>query len=203
MGRANSKWALLAIFAGMTVVVMGGLMTTMNYAKVAIKKRQGEVRPNEPDGPSGPFATRIKELSRNEQLVTQFGKDDRPSFGRYVETKAPGLYLDIVSGEVLFTSLDKLDSVLGFAEFSKPFDAALVTEQKPSGSTGPEFRVESKTARSHLGWIATDDTGSRRYVINSSALRFVPAAELEKYGLGQHRGLFAQALPQGGETMTR
>ena len=190
MARAGSRWVLLITFTGMAVVLCGALMTMMNFAKVEIRKRKGEVQPNKPNEPTGPFAARILELSREERLVTQLGKDDRPSFGRYVATKDPGLYLDIVSGEVLFSSLDKLEPVLGFAEFSKPFDPALLTEQQTTIEDQPRLQVKSKTAQTCLGWIATDDNGTRRYVINSSALRFVPAADLETNGLGQHRALF-------------
>ena len=190
MARASSKWVMLITFTGMAVVLCGALMTMMNFAKVEIKKRGSEVQPKKPNEPSGPFAARILELSREERLVTQLGNDDRPSFGRYVATKDPGLYLDIVSGEVLFTSLDKLEPILGFAEFSKPFDAALLTEQQTTILDQPRLQVKSKSAQSCLGWIATDDNGARRYVINSSALRFVPAGDLEKNGLGQHRALF-------------
>ncbi len=191
MARGSSRWVMLITFTGMAVVLCGALMTMMNFAKVEIKKRDLEVQPKKPNEPSGPFADRIKSLSREEQLVTQLGRDDRPSFGRYVATNDPGLYLDIVSDEVLFTSLDKLETVLGFAEFSKPFDPALLTEQQAMILDQPRLQVKSKTADSCLGWIATDDNGARRYVINSSALRFVPVAELEKNGLDRHRGLFS------------
>lgn len=190
MARASSKWVTLATFAGMAVVLCGALMTMMKYAKLEIKKRQSEEQPKKPNEPSGPFAARIKELSSEEYVVTQLGRDDRQSFGRYVETNAPGLYLDIVSGEVLFTSLDKLDPVMGYAEFSKPFDPALLTEKEVTGSNGMRLQVNSKTAQSYLGWIHPDNNGARRYIINSSALRFVPAAELEKNGLDRHRPLF-------------
>ncbi len=190
MARASSRWVMLITFTGMAVVLCGALMTMLNFAKVEIKKRGLEVQPKKPNEPSGPFAEKIKSLTREEQLVTQLGRDDRPSFGRYVATNDPGLYLDIVSDEVLFTSLDKLETVLGFAEFSKPFDPALLTEQQAMILDQPRLQVKSKTAQSYLGWIATDDNGARRYVINSSALRFVPAADLEKSGLGQHRALF-------------
>lgn len=190
MARASSKWVTLATFAGMAVVLCGALMTMMNYAKVEIKKRKSEEQPKKPDEPTGPFAARIKELSGEEYVVTQLGRDDRQSFGRFVATTAPGLYLDIVSGEVLFTSPDKLDSILGYAEFSKSFDPALLIEQEATVDDRPRLQVKSKTAQSYLGWIHTDDTGARRYIINSSALRFVPAAELENNGLGQHRPLF-------------
>jgi peptide methionine sulfoxide reductase MsrB len=102
----------------------------------------------------------------------------------------PGLYLDIVSGEVLFSSVDKLEPVAGFAEFSKPVEAAILLEQEATVSGEARLHVRSKAANSHLGWITNDEPGgARRYVINSSALRFVPVADLEKQGLGKFRPL--------------
>lgn len=190
MARAGSRWALLVVFAVMAIVACIALMMTVSHVKLELKKRHSDTPPPEPDEPTGPFAARIKELTGKEYVVTQLGRDDTQSFGRYVETRDPGLYLDIVSGEALFSSLDKLDSIMGYAEFSKPFDPALLTEQKAVAGDKPRLKVKSKTAGSYLGWIHTDDSGARRYVINSSALRFVPAADFEKNGLGRHRALF-------------
>ncbi len=192
MARAGSRWVMLITVTGMAVVFCGALMIMMNFAKVEIKKRDRDKPPEKPNQPAGPFAERIKQLSHKEFAVTQRGQDDAASFGRHVEKKDPGLYLDVVSGEVLFTSLDKLDPVAGFAEFSKSFNPSLLVEQEAIVSGETKLLVKSKTAQSYLGWIITDENNTRRYIINSSALRFVPVSELEKKGLGQHSALFPQ-----------
>ncbi len=190
MARAGSRWVTLITVTGMAVVFCGALMIMMNFATVEIKKRAGEMPPVKSNEPAGPFAERIKQLTHKEFAVTQRGQDDAASFGRYVENKDPGLYLDVVSGEVLFTSLDKLDPAAGFAEFSGAFNPSLLIEQEAVVSGETKLLVKSKTAQSYLGWITTDENGARRYIINSSALRFIPGAELEKNDLGQHRTLF-------------
>lgn len=192
MARAGSRWVMLITVTGMAVVFCGALMIMMNFAKVEIKKRDREKPPEKSNEPAGPFAERIKQLSHKEFAVTQRGQDDAAFFGRYVEKKDPGLYLDVVSGEALFSSLDKLDPVSGYAEFSKSFNPSLLVEQEAVVTGEKKVLVNSKAAQSYLGWIAADENGARRYVINSSSLRFVPVAELEKNGLGQHRTLFPQ-----------
>ena len=181
---------MLITVTGMAVVFCGALMIMMNFAKVEIKKRGSEKPPQKSNEPTGPFAERIKQLSGKEFAVTQRGQDDAASFGRYVANNDPGLYLDVVSGEVLFTSFDKLDPVAGYAEFAKSLNPSLLVEQEAIVTGEKKVLVKSKTAQSYLGWIAADENGARRYVINSSALRFVPVSELEKNSLGQHRALF-------------
>ena len=196
MPRAGPNVALLVTMTGMALVLCGGLMVTMEYAKTELKLKGAGEKGKAPAAPQGKFAARIKELDRDEFAVTQQGQNDSASFGRYVRTAEPGLYLDVVSGEALFSSLDKLESVFGYAEFSKPFNPAELLEQEGTVTGVSRLLVRSKTANSYLGWIEKDESsGARRYVINSSALRFVPVAELEKYGLGQHRALFPDNPP--------
>jgi len=192
MPRASPNAALIITMAGMAVVLCGGLVVMMEYAKTEIKVRKGSGKAKASAVPEGPYAARIKELTRKEFAVTQLAEDDAAGFERYVRTTEPGLYLDVVSGEVLFSSLDKLEPVQGFAEFSKPFDPALLVEKEATVNGEVRLQVRSKTAGSYLGWIVNDEPGgARRYVINSSALRFVPVPELDQNGLGQHRELFS------------
>lgn len=191
MARASPSSVMIISMAGLALALCGGLAVMMQYAKTEIRLRKSGKAPDSPAGPVGPFAARIRELTTKEAAVTQLGEDDAASFGRYVATQDPGLYLDIVSGEVLFSSVDKLEPVFGYAEFSKPFDPGLLSEQEATVIGEVRLVVRSKTANSYLGWIETDETsGARRYVINSSSLKFVPVTEFEKHGLGQHRGLF-------------
>lgn len=117
MPRAAPNVALVVTMAGMAVLLCGGLLVTMEYAKTEIKLRSPGETGKPPAAPEGPFAARIKELDRREYAVTQQGEDDPAFFGRYFRTAEPGLYLDVVSGEVLFSSLDKLEPVFGYADF--------------------------------------------------------------------------------------
>ena len=105
----------------------------------------------------------------------------------------PGLYVDIVSGEPLFTSLDKFPSHCDWPSFTKPAEAANVVENHDASFGMTRTEVRSKHADSHLGHVFDDgprDRGGLRYCINSAALRFVPLADLEKAGYAEYRHLF-------------
>lgn len=193
MMRKSSPNVVVGIsMAVMAVVLCAAIVMMMEYAKTEIKVRKAQPRSAPPAAPAGPYAERIEQLSRQEYFVTQSGGDDRASLNRYHNFNEPGLYLDVVSDKVLFSSLDKLESTQGFAEFAKPFDPGELLEKEATVNGEHRLHVHSKSANSYLGWIITDADrgGARRYVINSSALKFVAVAELEKSGLAQHRPLF-------------
>jgi methionine-R-sulfoxide reductase len=195
MPQAGSKGMLLISMAVMAVVLCGALAVMTEYAKTEYKVKKG---PDQTEsGPSGPFAAKIKDLKFAVYDVTQAGHDETPADGKYVRTNDPGLYVDVVSSEVLFSSLDKVDSTRGYAEFSKPFDPLTIVEKEEKSVDSGELRtqVRSKAANSYLGWVVNDPSGSRRYVINSNALILVPPESFEKYGLGRHRELFEKTPP--------
>jgi peptide methionine sulfoxide reductase MsrB len=183
---------MLVSMGGLALVLCGGLIVMMEYFKTEYRIKK--VNAPAAAAPAGPYDAKLKDLGPQVYSVVHGGLDQPEFFGRYVRTTEPGLYLDIVSGEVLFTSLDKLESAHGHAEFSKPFDPARLIEKEEKSAAAGEVRpqVYSVKANSYLGWIAKDDPpGTRRFVINSNALQFVPVAELEKSGLGQHQALFS------------
>jgi peptide-methionine (R)-S-oxide reductase len=188
MARATPSISLVITLVGTLVVLCGGIVVMTEYAKVRLKGNP-QTSEKSTTGPQGPFAARIKQLSANEHAVTQGTQDDPPHFGRYVQTSEPGLYLDTVSAEVLFSSRDKLPSMMGRAEFSAPVDASLLTEEPEVVDGESRIRVKSKKANTRLGWKAPDPEGHTRYFLNSTALRFVPAADLEKEGLNGERKL--------------
>jgi methionine-R-sulfoxide reductase len=199
MPRATPNGVLVLSLAGMAVVLCAGLAVVIQFGKTEIKKHARDAAAKAP-APAGPYAARIRELTPKQFAATQTDIDDYPGLGAFVNTTEPGLYLDVVSGEVLFASQDKLESTEGFAEFSKPFDPSRLDEKNTTVLGEPRLEVRSKLANSRLGWITTDPaTGTRRYVINSSALRFVPARELEANGLESHRSLFPEPAAPPGE----
>lgn len=136
---------------------------------------------------------RLKELSQEEYEVTQNNATELPFSGKYNFHKEEGIYVDVVSGEPLFTSLDKFDSNCGWPSFTKPIAKDSMIEKKDTSHGMIRTEVKSKVAKSHLGHVFADgpkDKGGRRYCINSASLRFIPVSELEKEGYGEYVSLF-------------
>ena len=138
-------------------------------------------------------AEAISRLSPEEFQVTQQNGTERPFENAYWDHDEPGIYVDIVSGEPLFSSLDKFDSSCGWPSFTKPVEPAHV-EERPDGSHGmSRTEVRSSHGDSHLGHVFDDgpkDAGGLRYCINSASLRFIPLDELDGEGYGDYLRLF-------------
>ena len=118
-----------------------------------------------------------------------------PFHNDYWDNHAAGLYVDVVTGEPLFSSTDKFDSGTGWPSFTKPVEAGRVVERKDESLGMERDEVRSKIGNSHLGHVFDDgpEPGGLRYCINSASLRFIPAAELEARGYGAYLGLFGLA----------
>nr|WP_212780752.1 peptide-methionine (R)-S-oxide reductase MsrB [Lactobacillus corticis] len=133
----------------------------------------------------------LANLSKEEYEVTQHAATEHPFTGKYDDFFEEGIYVDVVSGEPLFSSTDKYDSGCGWPAFTKPITKL---KEKRDTSFGMErVEVRSSEADSHLGHVFTDgpsEKGGLRYCINSASLRFVPKADLEKNGYGQYLALF-------------
>jgi len=139
-------------------------------------------------------------LTPTQYNVTQCS-DTEPAFrNEFSNHHEPGIYVDIVSGEPLFSSTDKFDSGTGWPSFVRPIETENVTEHTDTSHGMRRVEVRSAQADSHLGHVFPDGprpTGLR-YCINSAALRFIPAAKLEEAGYGKYEALFERAKPERG-----
>ena len=133
-----------------------------------------------------------KKLSPLQYQVTQQCGTEAPFQNEYWDNHRAGIYVDVVSGEPLFSSLDKFDSGSGWPSFTKPIDGALVTEKADVSHGMRRTEVRSAQGDSHLGHVFPDGPGPNglRYCINSASLRFIPVADLDKEGYGQYTKLF-------------
>jgi len=135
----------------------------------------------------------LARLTPEQRRVTQDAGTERAFDNPFNAHKAAGLYVDIVSGEPLFTSLDKFDSGCGWPSFSKPVEDAYVQEKRDITHGMLRTEVRSTHGDSHLGHVFPDgprDAGGLRYCINSAALRFIPVDGLEREGYGEYLPLF-------------
>ncbi|MFL6416287.1 MAG: peptide-methionine (R)-S-oxide reductase MsrB [Bryobacteraceae bacterium] len=138
----------------------------------------------------------ISRLSPEQYRVTQESATERPFRNEFWDHKEPGLYVDIVSGEPLFTSLDKFDSGCGWPSFTQPVEARNVVEKKDATHGMIRTEVRSSAGDSHLGHVFPDGPrakGGLRYCINSASLRFIPVDKLESEGYGEYLKLFRTA----------
>ena len=132
-------------------------------------------------------------LTEIQYEVTQNEATERPFSGEYDEFFEEGIYVDVVSGEPLFSSKDKFDAGCGWPSFSRPIQNTALTEKEDHKLNRVRTEVRSQKANSHLGHVFPDgpeELGGLRYCINSAALRFIPKADLEKEGYGEYLQYF-------------
>jgi peptide-methionine (R)-S-oxide reductase len=138
-------------------------------------------------------------LSPEQYHVTQRNGTERPFTGEYWDNHEPGIYVDVVSGEPLFASVDKFDSGSGWPSFTRPIDSDYVVEKRDFSHLMIRTEVRSTHGDSHLGHVFTDGPkadGGLRYCINSAALRFIHLDDLDAEGYGSYRQLFTNQEAQ-------
>lgn len=133
-----------------------------------------------------------KRLNAEQYQVTQESGTERAFRNAYWDNHKEGIYVDVVSGEPLFSSLDKFDSGTGWPSFTKPLEPAHVTSREDRSHAMTRVEVRSKLGNSHLGHLFDDGPAptGKRYCMNSASLRFIPRENLEKEGYGEYRKLF-------------
>ena len=138
----------------------------------------------------------LARLTPEQFRVTQQNGTERPFMNEFHDFKGEGLYVDVVSGEPLFTSLDKFDSGCGWPSFARPLVDGNVVELTDRTHGMVRTEVRSTHGDSHLGHVFNDgplELGGLRYCINSASLRFIPVDALEAEGYGDYRALFDAA----------
>ena len=142
----------------------------------------------------------VSRLTPEQYRVTQKAGTEPAFRNEYWDNKEPGIYVDVVSGEPLFASVNKYDSHSGWPSFTVPIEPGNVVEKRDFGHFMIRTEVRSARGDSHLGHVFPDgpaEAGGLRYCINSAALRFIPLDDLEREGYGAYRKLFEHANETG------
>jgi methionine-R-sulfoxide reductase len=155
--------------------------------------RRGWVKPSD--------AELKKKLTPLQYAVTQHAVTETPFNNEYWDNHEPGIYVDVVSGEPLFSSLDKFDSGTGWPSFTRPLEPSNIRTKTDRLLGFARTEVRSAAADSHLGHVFDDGpkpTGLR-YCMNSASMRFIPASRLQAEGYGQYAPLFAARTAQAAQ----
>lgn len=178
MKKINKKLALIASGTALAALVIG----TVHASQPLIHIKQQRIN--------------MENLSAIQHYVTQQNGTEPPFQNEFWDNHADGIYVDVVSGEPLFSSRDKFDSGTGWPSFTKPLNQSSIIEHHDITHGMDRVEVRSRQADSHLGHVFDDgpkDKGGLRYCINSASLRFIPVDKLEAEGYGDYTRLFSMA----------
>lgn len=132
-------------------------------------------------------------LTKQQKYVTLHDGTERPFENEYWDNKEPGIYVDVITGEALFSSTDKFDSGTGWPSFTKPIKEHSVTKHEDNKMLMTRTEVRSSDSDAHLGHVFDDGpvaAGGKRYCINSASLKFVPVGDMAREGYGEYLFLF-------------
>lgn len=179
----NKKALIFLTLAAIAGLAFNGIVMTQSTAQDSRQQQEEDAL----------MTKDTKNLTPMQEYVTQHGGTEKPFENAYWDNHEEGIYVDVISGDPLFSSLDKFDSGTGWPSFTKPISEEALSEHPDHKMFIPRTEVRSSNADSHLGHVFTDgpaDKGGLRYCINSASLRFIPKDKLEEEGYGQYSGLF-------------
>ena len=171
---------------GAIVVIVGSIF----FAYAQTQKKEAEKM--NPTKPMPADADLRRQLTKDQYHVTRECGTETPFHNAYWDNHRAGIYVDIVTGEPLFSSLDKFDSGTGWPSFTKPISPGSVVEKRDISHGMERTEVRGKTSDSHLGHVFDDGPAptGERFCVNSAALRFIPVEKLKEEGYGQYLSLF-------------
>jgi len=133
-----------------------------------------------------------KKLTREQYSVTQHSQTEKPFTNKYCDNREPGIYVDLISGEPLFSTIDQYTSGSGWPSFTKPLESENIAQREDKKLSDTRTEVRSALGDSHLGHLFNDGPNPTglRYCINSAALKFIPIDQLEQEGYAEYKKLF-------------
>src|SRR5467141_4020812 len=182
-GRITSEErSTLSMYIGVIIAVV--LATGAFYFFFLVQKEKKETRGFDPNRPVPSYAVLKHRLKAEEYIVVREGGTQTPFQNEFWNNERTGIYVDVITGEPLFTSLDKFDSGLGLPAFSKPISKDLLVEKPDTSNDMQRTEVRAKRSNAHLGHLFPDPKSptGQRYSVNSAAFHFIPMERMKERG---------------------